>query len=87
MTKEAFVKYGLGDYSKAALEIIFKNLDDSFKDDYSDDELSSAFACIKDCYTETNNPDEIEEYKEEGGTYWDLTDEKGKPSTLFEHIA
>lgn len=88
--KEAFMKYGLEEskiYSKKALEAIYTNSSDI--DDYLPNEMWSLFESLYDCYTETDDKEDIEQYSKEieenkkndpEGTYWS---EKLSNSVLF----
>jgi len=76
---EAFMKYGLEEskkYSPEALEAIYS---DAIVEDYLPNEMKSCFDCIEDCYTETEDIMDIEQYSKEieenkkndvRGEYW-----------------
>ena len=80
LLKEAFMKYGLEErkmYSKEALEAIYTN--SSGIEDYLPNEMWSLFDFLYDCYTETDDKEDIEQYSKEieenkvkdvEGEYW-----------------
>lgn len=90
--KEAFIKYGLEEekkYSKEALNSIYDDSEDYINNNYEIETLKDCFDCLEDCYTETDDKENIEQYTAEinqnkindpDGTYWS---EKLSNSVLF----